>query len=106
MERVTWGSSDTTHASTTNSVAPELEGSSPWSPEPAVGPYPEPAEPTPHPANLPKNHSEFIFLYMPRSSERSFSFGISHQNPVHYTFLSSPMRTTFPVHLIPLILSA
>jgi hypothetical protein len=33
----------------TNSVAPETEGSSPHSQQPASGPYPEPGESTPHP---------------------------------------------------------
>jgi hypothetical protein len=33
----------------TNSVAPEPEGSSPHSQQPANGPYPEPRESTPHP---------------------------------------------------------
>jgi hypothetical protein len=32
-------------------VAPEPEGSSPHSQQPANGPYPEPAESTPHPPN-------------------------------------------------------
>jgi hypothetical protein len=35
----------------TNRVAPEPEGSSPHSQQPANGPYPEPAESTPHPPN-------------------------------------------------------
>jgi hypothetical protein len=35
----------------TNSVAPEPEGSSPLSQQPANDPYPEPGESTPHPPN-------------------------------------------------------
>jgi hypothetical protein len=35
----------------TNYVAPEPEGSSPHSQQPANGPYPEPGESTPHPPN-------------------------------------------------------
>jgi hypothetical protein len=35
----------------THTVAPEPEGSSPHSQQPASGPYPEPAESTPHPLN-------------------------------------------------------
>jgi hypothetical protein len=35
----------------TNSVAPELEGSSPHSQQPANDPYAEPGESTPHPPN-------------------------------------------------------
>jgi hypothetical protein len=37
-------------AQLTNSVAPEPEGSSPHSQQPANGPYPEPGESTPHPS--------------------------------------------------------
>jgi hypothetical protein len=36
-----------------NSVAPELEGSSPHSQQPASDPYPEPGESTPHPPPQP-----------------------------------------------------
>jgi hypothetical protein len=52
------------------------------------------------PANLPKIHSDPILPSTPRSSQWSFSFGLSHQNLVAYTFLSSPMRPTCPAHLI------
>jgi hypothetical protein len=46
----------------TNSVAPEPEGSSPHSQQPANGPYPEPAESTPHPpTNLSKVHFDPIY---------------------------------------------
>jgi hypothetical protein len=41
---------DVAHA-VTNCVAPEPEGSSPHSQQPANGPYPEPAESTPHTPN-------------------------------------------------------
>jgi hypothetical protein len=52
----------------TNSVAPESEGSSPHSQQPANGPYPEPRESTPHPpTNLPKVHFNTILPSMPWS---------------------------------------
>jgi hypothetical protein len=47
----------------TKSMAPESEGSSPCSQEPATGSYSESAESTPHvPARLPKIHSDPILL--------------------------------------------
>jgi hypothetical protein len=68
---------------TTNSVAPEPEGSSPHSQEPATSPSPEPGESTPYPpTNLPKFHFDPILPSTPWSLKWSFSFGLSHQNPV------------------------
>jgi hypothetical protein len=68
----------------TNPVAPESEGSSPHSQQPANDPYPESAESTPHPPNnLPKVHFDTILPSTPWSFKWSFSFGLSHQNPVH-----------------------
>jgi hypothetical protein len=56
----------------TNSMAPEPEGSSPHSQQPANGPYPEPGESTPHPpANLPKVHFDPILSSTPWSSKWS-----------------------------------
>jgi hypothetical protein len=73
----------------TNSAAPEPEVSSPHSQQPDTGPYPEPIESTPSPpANLPKIHSDPIISSMPRSSEWSLSFELSHQNLVHFSLLS------------------
>jgi hypothetical protein len=71
-------------------VAPEPEGSSPHSQQPANGPYPEPAESTPHPppTNLPKVHFDHIIPSTPWSFKCTFSFGLSHQNPVHVSPLS------------------
>jgi hypothetical protein len=72
-----------------NSVAPEPEGSSPHSQQPAKGPYPEPGEPTPTPPNnLPKIYFHPIFPSTPWSSNWPFSFRLSHQkNPVHVSTL-------------------
>jgi hypothetical protein len=82
-----------------NSVLPEPEGSSPYWQEPTTCPYPESTESTPHPgANLPKIHYDSILPSMTRSSEWFLSFGVSHQTV--YTFLSSPMHSTCPAHLI------
>jgi hypothetical protein len=54
----------------TNSMVSEPEGSSPYSQEPATGPYPEPTESTTHTrANLPKIHSDPILPSTPQSSE-------------------------------------
>jgi hypothetical protein len=54
----------------TNSVAPEPDGSSPCSQDPAASPYPEPTESTPHAqANILKIHSHSILPPTPRSSE-------------------------------------
>jgi hypothetical protein len=75
----------------TNSMAPEPEGSSPHSQQPANGPYPEPGESTPHThthTSLPKVHFYPILPSTSWSSKWSFSFGISHQNPIHVSLLS------------------
>jgi hypothetical protein len=63
-------------------MAPEPEGSSPHS-------WGEPGESTPRPpTNLPKVHFEPILPSMPWSVKWSFSFGLSHQNPLHLSPLS------------------
>jgi hypothetical protein len=67
----------------------------------ATGPYLEPMESTPHPpppSNLPKIHSDPILPSTPRSSGWSLSFGLSHQNLVHFPL--PPMRATCSAHLI------
>jgi hypothetical protein len=67
----------------TNSVAPDPEGSSPHSQQPANGPYSEPGESTPYPlAYLPKVRFDLILPPTPWSSKWSLSFGFSHQNSV------------------------
>jgi hypothetical protein len=81
-------------------VAPEPEGSSPHSQQPANGPYPEPGESTPHPPQpiylrsilIPSSH---LRLGLPSGL---FPSGF-HTKTVH-TFLPSPMRATYPTHLI------
>jgi hypothetical protein len=83
----------------TNSVAPEPEGSSPHSQQPANGPYPQPVESTPPP--------QPIFLRsirIPSSHLRlGLSSGLFHSGfptKTLYTFLPSPMRATCLAHLI------
>jgi hypothetical protein len=60
----------------TNSVAPEPEGSSPHTQQPANDPYPEPGESTPHPpTNLPKVHFDPILPSTHWSSKWFFPSG-------------------------------
>jgi hypothetical protein len=83
----------------TNSVAPEPEGSSPHSQQPANTPYPEPDESTPHPpTDLPKVHFDPNLPSTPRSSKWCFPSGFPAKTL--YAFLPSPMRATCPAHLI------
>jgi hypothetical protein len=83
----------------TNSVAPEPEGSSSRSQDPATGHNPEPTGSTPHPtASLPKIHSDPIFPSTPRSSQWFLSFKPSHQNPVQLSLLSHACHMSRPPH--------
>jgi hypothetical protein len=67
-------------SNTTNSVAPEPAGSSPYLQEPATGPYPEPTGSIRHtPPSLPQIHSDPILPPTSPSSEGSLSLGLSHQ---------------------------
>jgi hypothetical protein len=84
----------------TNSVAPEPEGSSPHSQQPASGPYPLHTPPT----NLPKVHFDPILPSTAWSFKWSFPWGFPTKTL--YTFLPSPMRATCTAHLILLDWSA
>jgi hypothetical protein len=82
-----------------NSVAPQPEGSSPHTQQPATGCYPEPGESTPHPTtNLPKVH--LILSSHIRLGLSSGLFPLGFPIKTRYMFLPSPMRATCPVHLI------
>jgi hypothetical protein len=89
----------------TNYVISEPESLSPRSQQPATGPCPELTESTPHPpASLPKIvliPSSHLHLGLPRGL-----FPSGFPTITWYTFPSSPMRATCPVHPIFLGLSA
>jgi hypothetical protein len=84
----------------TNSVAPEPEGSSPYSQEPATGPYPERTG-----SNLHSPQPIFLRSILIPSSHRRLGlpddlFPSGFPIKTLYTFLSSPMRATCLAHLI------
>jgi hypothetical protein len=79
-------------------VAREPQGSSPHSQQTANDPYPEPCESTPYPPNLPKVHFDPILPSTPWSFKWLFSFGFSHQNPVHVSPLSHACHMPCPPH--------
>jgi hypothetical protein len=83
----------------TNSAAPEPEGSSPHSQQPATGPYPEPGESILHPsANLPKVHFDPILPSTPRSFKWSLSLWLLTRTL--YTFSLLPcVPHTLPTSL-------
>jgi hypothetical protein len=83
--------------SVTNSVAPEPEGSSPHSPEPATDPYPEPGESTPRHPNQSPQGPVWFHLRLVLSSGL---FPSAFPTKTLHTFLPSPMRATCPAHLI------
>ena len=74
----------------------EPEGSLPHSQASATCPYPGPAHiPTSH---LLEIHPNIIHPSTPRSPQWSLSLRFPHQDPIHP--LSSPIRATYPAHLI------
>jgi hypothetical protein len=83
----------------TNFVAPQPEGSSPHSQQPATGPCPEPNEPAPHPpANILKIHSDpspHIRLSLPSGL---FPSGLPHQNLVHFSLLPHACHMSRPLY--------
>jgi hypothetical protein len=82
----------------TNSTAPEPEGSSPHSQQPANGPCPEPGESTPHPPRPPQPISRISILF-PSSHIRlclpSGLFPSGFPTKTVYTFIPSPIQTKF-----------
>jgi hypothetical protein len=72
----------------TNYVAPETEGSSPHTQQPAKVPILSQANPLPPPDYLPKIHPNPILPSASWPSKWAFSFRLSHQNPVHVSPLS------------------
>jgi hypothetical protein len=81
------------------SVAPEPDGSSPHSQQPATDPYPEPTESAANPpVHLPNIHSDLNVPSTPPSSEWTLSFRLP--NKTLHTSLSSPICATCPAHFI------
>jgi hypothetical protein len=84
-----------------SSVTPEPECSSPHSQQFAISPYPEPIVSTPHPQSIsPRSTlipSSHLCLGLP-----SCLFPSGFSTKTLYVLLSSPMRATFPDHLVPL----
>jgi len=80
----------------------EPEGSLPHSQQPATCPYTEPPHVHDPPSHLLKNHFNFIFTFMPRSSKLPLPPQVFP--PKHSMHLSSPIRATYPTHLILLYL--
>jgi hypothetical protein len=77
----------------------EITDSLPCSQQPATGPYPQPDEPTSQPQTLLfLTYFIIVLLSSPtRSSRRSFSFRISHQNLLCLSLLYDACRHTQPL---------
>jgi hypothetical protein len=86
--------------SLTNSVVQELECSSPHLQQPATGPCPEPVESNPHPPKPISPRSILIPSSHLRLGLPSGLFPSGFHTKTLYTFISSPMRATYPAHLI------
>jgi hypothetical protein len=71
----------------TNSVVQEPEGSSLHSQYLATSPYPEPVKSNPPPPPKPISLRSTLIPFS-HLSERSLSFGLSHQNLLHFSLLS------------------
>jgi hypothetical protein len=86
----------------TKSVAQKPRGSSLYSQEPVTSPYPEPTGSTVHPlpASVPNLRSILIPSSHLRlgSSKWSLSFGLSHQNLVHFSLLPHACHMHRPPH--------
>jgi hypothetical protein len=81
-------------------MAPEAECSSPCSQRSAAVPILSQLNPlrTARQANLPNIHSDPTISSTTRSSEWSLSFGLSHQNLLHFSLLSYMCHMTCPPH--------
>jgi hypothetical protein len=81
-------------------MVPEPEGLTSHSQQPANNPYSARwIHSTPlSPPNLPKAHFEPILPSTPWSFKWSFSFGLSHQYPVHTSPLSHACHMPCPLH--------
>jgi hypothetical protein len=76
------------------------EGSLPYLQKPAIGPYPEPAEPSSfHRFLIPKVHLNVMFPHKPRSSQWSLTFGPANQNPINTFSLHHAFHMSRPPHL-------
>jgi hypothetical protein len=82
----------------TNYVAPEPDGSLPYSQEPTTAPYPEPTESNLHHlAYLAMSHPDYIVTSVPQSLSGLFSMDLPTKTL--HTFLSSPTCATCTDHL-------
>jgi hypothetical protein len=85
----------------TNFVAPEHEGPWPYLLDPATGLYSDPSQSTPPPQPISLRSILIPFSHLCICLQIGF-FPSGFLTRTLYTFLSFPMRTTRPAHLIPL----